>query len=161
MAQWTNLLQTTGLCLASTFVMLKIGPICLALVCLTAVRQMKKLFQKFSKSHNSTPDVSLGFLNRFLALAIRLWPVFRDSIVLRCYFGASFLEAIVFLDNTTVLNDTPFLSFWHQVLNFMEAMFLWFTYVLKCSTSILHLAIAVYTFGIPWSGKFSFDFISL
>ena len=42
------------------------------IVGLTSVRQMKKLFKKFSKSENFIPNVSLSFLNQFLAL-VRLY----------------------------------------------------------------------------------------
>ena len=47
MAQWTNLLQTTGMLrMASAFVMLKIGLVCLALVGLTAGWQAISLADK-------------------------------------------------------------------------------------------------------------------
>ena len=66
--------------------MLKIGPVCLALVGLMAGRQTKKLlFLKFLKSYNSTPDASLGFLNQFLAF-VRLYQ----------YIYGQFLEIVLF-----------------------------------------------------------------
>ena len=62
---------------ASAFVMFKIGPIHLALVGLMAgcqsVRRKSCCFRNFQNPITVfTPDVSLGFLNRFLAL-VRLY----------------------------------------------------------------------------------------
>ena len=61
--------------MASAFVMLKIRPVHLVLVGLTVGRSFgrpsadeKVVVLEIFKIDNSTPDVSLGFLNLFLAL---------------------------------------------------------------------------------------------
>ena len=93
---------------ASISVMLKIGPVRLALVGLTAgchSGRWKSCFRNFSKSNNTTPDMSLVRLYQYVS-----GQFFCDTIVLRWFFAAHFWEAIVFwqslLLSTTILNDT-------------------------------------------------------
>ena len=75
MAQWINLLQNKSvLQMVSAFVVLKTGPIHLMLVGLTACRLSGQLSIRLSDERLvvleifEIPDVSLDFLNQFLAL---------------------------------------------------------------------------------------------
>ena len=63
------------------------------------------------KSDNSTPDVSLGFLNRFFGevVPIHLWPVFCGSIFSRlfwtAFYGSHTFPCQSLLLSAAVLND--------------------------------------------------------
>ena len=80
MVQWTSILQTIGLCYGwqEPLLCLKLDPYTQHQWVLwqagrSAGWQTKKLLlQKFSKSDDSTPNVSLDFQNRFLAF-VRLY----------------------------------------------------------------------------------------
>ena len=86
---------------ASAFLMLKIGPIRLALVGITAGHQSsrsadeKVIVLEISKSYNSTPDVSPGFLNQFFLTLVRLYQYiysqFLGIVLFKVIFWAHFL----------------------------------------------------------------------